>query len=102
MITNVTQFRGLILNRILSLQLIIHNIIPFQKLYQAEKVRSNNQIYPTRIEIIIEDPLFSNNVYGNRHLESFESGTAYIYKFSLLVSVICVTFARLQTLHHVA
>ena len=39
---------------------------------------------------------------ANRHLESFEPGTACIYKFSLLVSVICVTFARLHTLHHVA
>ena len=32
-----------------------------------------------------------------RHLESFEPDTAYIYKFSLLVSVICVTFAQLHT-----
>ena len=39
---------------------------------------------------------------ANRHLESFEPGTAYINKFSLVVSVICVTFARLHTLHHVA
>ena len=39
---------------------------------------------------------------ANRHLESFKPGTSYIYKFSLLVSFICVTFARLHTLHHVA
>ena len=31
------------------------------------------------------------------HLESFEPGTAYKYKFSLLVSVICVNFWLLHT-----
>ena len=39
--------------------------IPCQKLYQAEKVRPNKQMFPTRIEIIIRHPT-SKFPYKNR------------------------------------
>ena len=63
----------------------MQNIIPCQKLYQAEKVRLNKQISPIKIEIIVGDPTSKCPLQKLRSFWGDRFPSTNIYKYAVVL-----------------